>query len=318
MAKSIAIWGRTPPPTGGVTRSIVLLKEALAARGFTATIVDVGSVVRAATSLLTPAVLGAELHIFNVSTFGSASLFGRIARVLRGHSTLFLHGMQFVKEYEATPASKRPSTARALNRFDGIWVTNETLADLVRVVASSATPSVVSPFPTNPRPGAADAGLERPMAAVVGAYSGLGLYGIDIAIEALRRCRETGASYTLDVVLYGPEETDKQEIREIAANISWVRVQEELRPEEMADLLSGSQLLLRPTERDGDSLLVREALAAGCRVIASDVAPRPEGVEVAARSAQDFADAIRYGGQPSDGSGLGVPADVKALQVIGQ
>ena len=39
-------------------------------------------------------------------------------------------------------------------------------------------------------------------------------------------------------------------------------------------------IYVRPTKTDGDSLSVREALALGARVVASNVAPRPEGTEV--------------------------------------
>ena len=46
-------------------------------------------------------------------------------------------------------------------------------------------------------------------------------------------------------------------------------------------MLAGAGVFLRPTSWDGDSVIVREALALGARVIASDLAPRPAGVELA-------------------------------------
>jgi hypothetical protein len=48
--------------------------------------------------------------------------------------------------------------------------------------------------------------------------------------------------------------------------------------ENMSNLLKDIEIYLRPTQSDGDSLLVRDALCAGCRVLASDVVPRPKGV----------------------------------------
>lgn len=47
---------------------------------------------------------------------------------------------------------------------------------------------------------------------------------------------------------------------------------------EQAAFLKNLLLLIRLTKTDGDSLSVREALMAGANVIASDVCPRPEGV----------------------------------------
>src|SRR5262249_16737037 len=43
-------------------------------------------------------------------------------------------------------------------------------------------------------------------------------------------------------------------------------------------LIDGCDLLVRSTLADGDAISVREALALGRRVVASDVAPRPPGV----------------------------------------
>lgn len=45
----------------------------------------------------------------------------------------------------------------------------------------------------------------------------------------------------------------------------------------VAPLLARCALYLRPTLADGDSVLVREALAAGCNVVASDASSRPDG-----------------------------------------
>lgn len=49
-------------------------------------------------------------------------------------------------------------------------------------------------------------------------------------------------------------------------------------PVNFTDLLSKVEVYLRPTVTDGDSLAIREALALGVRVLASDVIDRPKGV----------------------------------------
>ncbi|MBR5087624.1 MAG: glycosyltransferase family 4 protein [Muribaculaceae bacterium] len=45
----------------------------------------------------------------------------------------------------------------------------------------------------------------------------------------------------------------------------------------MEPIFDNTQLYLRPTKTDGDSLSVREALMSGCQVLASDVSCRPSG-----------------------------------------
>ena len=59
-----------------------------------------------------------------------------------------------------------------------------------------------------------------------------------------------------------------------------VRALGELPHESVLAVLRASDVFLRPTRADGDSMCVREALAMGCRVVASDAAARPPGTVV--------------------------------------
>jgi glycosyltransferase involved in cell wall biosynthesis len=84
-------------------------------------------------------------------------------------------------------------------------------------------------------------------------------------------------------------------------------------------VLLRSAVFLRPTAWDGDSVIVREALAAGARVVATDTAPRPVGVELASPDAADLARAVVEGGRPSDGGGLtSLTAFDAALDALGR
>ena len=62
---------------------------------------------------------------------------------------------------------------------------------------------------------------------------------------------------------------------------------------ELCPLFRYAKLYVRPTKTDGDSLSIREALAMGCNVVASNVVCRPKGVIVYNDRAQ-LADTIEY------------------------
>ena len=49
---------------------------------------------------------------------------------------------------------------------------------------------------------------------------------------------------------------------------------------------------------------MREALAVGTRVVASNVSARPSGVELSGRSDRELAAAVLHRGRVSDGTGL--------------
>lgn len=106
------------------------------------------------------------------------------------------------------------------------------------------------------------------------------LYGLDICIEVTRQLIEIGAEISFVFIVSSLEENrnmflDYQQIIENSGikenfllfneSISFVR------------LIEHSDIVLRPTNTDGDALTVREALFLGKSVIASDAVKRPAG-----------------------------------------
>ena len=61
----------------------------------------------------------------------------------------------------------------------------------------------------------------------------------------------------------------------------------------MVNLLSIIAIYFRPSITDGDSILVREALAAGVRVVASNVLQRPEGVVAVDNELQEYLNVLK-------------------------
>lgn len=104
------------------------------------------------------------------------------------------------------------------------------------------------------------------------------LYGVDLCIELARRMqsRREQASIIFNIATidrYGEDyEKYQQQIRELAVeNHIWL-INESL---SFVRLMEKSDLVLRPTNTDGDSLTIREAIYLGKPIIASDVIERP-------------------------------------------
>jgi glycosyltransferase involved in cell wall biosynthesis len=76
-------------------------------------------------------------------------------------------------------------------------------------------------------------------------------------------------------------------------------------------VIAASDLMLRTTLYDGDSIAVREAVHFGVPVVATDRAPRPEGVRVV--PAQDLA-RLREAAEQCLGNGGRRPAAVGARE----
>jgi hypothetical protein len=110
---------------------------------------------------------------------------------------------------------------------------------------------------------------------------GRDLYGFDRAVRSLAALRRVRTSAGLLVLVPQPRQgAGIREIETLAESLGVgahvLFVKEPL--EDLGSLWPYVDLLLRPTSTDGDSILVREALAEAIPVVASDSVPRPPGV----------------------------------------
>nr|WP_315176145.1 glycosyltransferase [uncultured Flavobacterium sp.] len=112
-------------------------------------------------------------------------------------------------------------------------------------------------------------------------YEGKDLYGIDLGIKAIKEVKIHFPNTGLIVCIPGEVTIFQMEYYKkliIDLNLS-NDVLLYLKPlNNTIRLLLNSDILLRPTLSDGDSLMVREALSVGTIVVASDIVDRPEGV----------------------------------------
>jgi glycosyltransferase involved in cell wall biosynthesis len=110
-------------------------------------------------------------------------------------------------------------------------------------------------------------------------------YGMDVLLDAFAALRRTRPEAGL--VVAGP---DLRRAERTRPGVYWLG---DLPRAETLGLLEACDVFIRPTRADGDAISVREALALGRRVVASDAAARPEGVALhRAGDAGDLARAV--------------------------
>jgi hypothetical protein len=191
---------------------------------------------------------------------------------------------------------------QTLRAYDEIWAVNDEIRDVLPERLQDRV-RVVTPFdPTGaPIEGAVD---RDPHAMALATNAGLEHYNADLGIEVGRLVRAEWPDSTLAILAYGNDGPELAKLRARVAAEPWVTMSFDVPPAEVSGVLQQVGTFLRPTSWDGDSVIVREALASGARVVASDVSPRPRGVEVTSLEVAALADAVLQGGTPSDGAGL--------------
>ncbi|WP_372948072.1 hypothetical protein [Mariniphaga sp.] len=111
-------------------------------------------------------------------------------------------------------------------------------------------------------------------------FEGKDLYGIDLAIKSLAKVRETFPKVGLVISIPGDIIDDQiNKYQKLIFNLQLTdNVLLMFQPvNNPMNLWKRSNIVLRPTLTDGDSLVVREALSQNTHLIASDVVSRPEG-----------------------------------------
>lgn len=112
-------------------------------------------------------------------------------------------------------------------------------------------------------------------------YNGRDLYGTDIVIDLYIQLKAVFSDLRLIFCISNVSKSDtrllilqkKILVKKYTSDVYW-----QIGPvSEMWPLLKSSTILLRPTNTDGDSVMIREALAYGLPVITSNVTVRPEG-----------------------------------------
>ncbi len=126
-------------------------------------------------------------------------------------------------------------------------------------------------------------------------YKGEDLYGLDLCLDVASRLKSNGILCAIIFVISDPSGDFSLDL--YRSRILNEQLEDFIflydRPISFVSLIKRSEIILRPTNTDGDSLTLREALFMGKPVIASDVVRRPEGaILFRSRDAKALGDAI--------------------------
>lgn len=134
---------------------------------------------------------------------------------------------------------------------------------------------VIIPFIVNPIAKRQAGGL-GPGFVFLAAGSGIPIYDWITFIEACNGAKGIGDVHLAFYNKSEPEYFDRIVEMCSRSHVNYV-IHEGMQPAEFAILLSRVSCFVRPTLTDGDSIAVREALAFGLPVVASDAVARPDG-----------------------------------------
>lgn len=293
--RHILLIGDYPPPYGGLSVQLAALRDRLADRGDTdVQVLDIGTLRRERRSGCLPArhPLGfaatalrhvrrgfvAHLHTngHNVKSW-LLTLVCTSAGLVGGRRSLVSLGSGKMPEFLLGARPWLRAAARAaLAAAGGVIVRNERARAALVAFGVPAEKVVILPgfYGVSPEeigrlPHAVEQ-FKRHHRPLVGAIaSPEPVYGIPLLIDAAARLRLRHP--TLGVVLVGPDEL-------VDGCPRWaLPIGERGRPSLLA-VMRALDVFVRPTYFDGDASSVREALALGVRVVASETDFRPDGV----------------------------------------
>jgi glycosyltransferase involved in cell wall biosynthesis len=251
----------------------------------------------------------AHLHVggnLNARLVGLALL---CTALPRRRAVFTFHSGGYPSSPEGRAATPRSLRGLALRRFDRVVAVNEEIAAWFgQVGVEPARVRVIRPYALPAAPPAVE--RPEPLRTFLESHSpvliSVGLlepeYDLPLQIEALGRLRERFPGAGLVLVGSGSLEEELRRRIAAAAHGEHVLLCGDVDRAVTLRLIADSDVMLRTTLYDGDSISVREAVHFGVPVVATDRAPRPEGVRlVPARDLASLSEAaercLRDGGR---------------------
>lgn len=303
LPSKIAVVGVLPPPFGGVSVHVKRYMELLERSGVTATLYeqtgksDLGNGVVPFTSspfqfvkfLLT---FKEDAVHFHFNNHLALAMVGQLLHLRRGKKAILtVHSERLVRWYDEKGWLYRKTIADCFRRADHLICVSQPIYDFMnqRLKIDANKLSVIPAFlpPTEEEksehhiPDAVSqfiAGREK----VIGTHGWFGyfvngdhVYSFDHVAALAQEIASSGRNIGLYTVISGSyEDSHREKIKTLQEKLSdhWMIVES---PFSCAALYEKTDLFIRPTVTDGDSVSIRECLSAGVPVLASDAVPRP-------------------------------------------
>jgi glycogen synthase len=300
----ILLVGPYPPPYGGISTHVQRLAQAIQRAGLTVGVLNhfqgqgtdplvIGELGRHPwrywRSLRRARARVVHYHHSRWSTLLATAFALRNSRASR---LATIHGQELEPFLRGRIPGVAQVTRRALRTFDVLIAVSVEIEPSLRTVGRpvQVTPAYLPPGdePAQLSPQAA-AFLRRGTNLVVAAYRlsvddrGRTIYGLETAVRAFASAARVRPDLQLAIFL--ASQPDSHRDRELLRNVIAVIDDEHIRTrigvfseEPLTAAFEFTSVFLRPTLTDGDSVSIREAMAAGVPVVASDVVRRPSGV----------------------------------------
>lgn len=302
----VAFVGRIPPPFGGVTVHLARLLDRLRKAQLPTRLYELAGKSNAELQIVPAspkpwqllkflcfcreAVV--HLHTDHISAMMAAAF---VLSFRRCRLILTLHSLNPIRWYARVGPIRRFLWRAAASRVAAIICVNRELQEWlvgigIPVHRLNVLPAFIPPSPTETDPGNIPQEAREflrhhsPIVATHGWFGfyveGIHIYSFDLLAPLLERLRESYPNLGLVTVISGraPDNDHREEIfrlrREKGLEDRWLILEQ---PFSAAALYAKSDLFLRATVSDGDSISVRECLSLGVPVVASDCVARPEG-----------------------------------------
>lgn len=320
---SLAILGSYPPPFGGVANHVRRLSAVLSERGISYTVFNAVSATHDGDRVITVrdyrvpwliayAATGDFETVYILSDRLTAWLVVIPAGRARGKRVVLrLRNTKLLDSFKQSTLT-RSLAAWSLRNASGVVAVSESLAEAARAAGVPGARVHTSPGYLPPREFDLDQSLvspalvafckkHRPLLLASGAvyfYFGEDMYGLDLMVLLAAKLKPEFPGLGIAISFIDNFPGDAKYLAKLWSKARDLGVEDTLfvntDPGPLVPVMALADVFLRPTNTDGDANSVREALAFGVPVVASDAVARPPGtVLFRNRDVSDFAAAVR-------------------------
>ena len=295
--------GPWPPPFGGVQTHIVALRRRMEQRGIASEVVNTTSAMpsgdvgvyypRSAAALLAilyhrrPDVL--HLHIGGNLSPRLIGLAAVCVHFPGSRSVLTFHSGGFPSQPAAQALTKRTLTAAIFRGFDHIVVVNDQQRELfLRLGCDPVRLHMILPYPAPDPTQVERAALDPSLLAFLASHTptvvSVGLlepeYDMQFLIDRVGALRAAFGDAGLVIVGSGSLYHDLALAADLSPVAQHIRVTGDLPHDATLRVIRDAHVLARNTRYDGDAISIREALALGTPVVATNTGMRPDGCQL--------------------------------------